>query len=224
MNLFNNRAAGLCLSFFAFFTLLLAVSTFLTAYKPYSSLWFFAGWIAVATVIVIVMARTRMWKRIGSFTLHFSILIILAGGALSAIWGERGTLELYPDRQPVQFWLTAGSYMPRRLPEAITLDSVEAVKHSGYATNYRCFISLASGRKAVLSVNNPVALGKYRLCLASSKVDGATILSVNHDPACGSTVTYVGYILFLVGFLLIMTTPNGPYRRLLRNLTDKSTV
>jgi cytochrome c-type biogenesis protein CcsB len=67
-------------------------------------------------------------------------------------------------------------------------------------------------------MNNVLDLKGYRFFQASyDKDEKGSILSVNRD-AAGRNVTYTGYALLVIGFVLCLTGKNGRFRRLAREL------
>lgn len=199
---------------------MLAATTFFTDAEPYGSWWFATMWGVEAAALIAAIAATRMWRRIGSMMLHSALLLILAGGALTACMGERGSVTIPPGGVEATVWLTDDGAIPRPMPVAMSLDSFVVSTHRGMTTpaGYTSYLTLADSSKATVEVNKPLTIGTYRFYQASYTADGATILGVNHDPGCGMAVSYAAYILLGIGMILVMANPRGRFRRALRSV------
>ncbi len=148
--------------------------------------------------------------------LHCSLLIILAGGALTSIFGERGSVTLMPGEPPARQFLVGGDEpFLRPLPVSLSLDSFVIDRHRGISTPRDYVSYLNAGR---ISVNHPLRIGAYRLYQSSFTPSGGTVIGVDHDPAHGRELSYLGYILLGIGFIALLVNPSGRFRRLLRGL------
>ena len=71
-------------------------------------------------------------------------------------------------------------------------------------------------------MNNVLDYDGYRFFQSSFDPDHkGTILSVNHD-FLGTWVTYIGYILLAIGFILAMATPNSRFGELRKKIKELS--
>ncbi|MCM1028252.1 MAG: cytochrome c biogenesis protein CcsA [Pseudoflavonifractor sp.] len=216
MRLSEHNTRRLITALWIVVTATLAATTFFTSSQPYGRWWFFLLWGATALALAYVMVVTSMWRRVGSFILHLSLLIILLGGALTAIWGERGSVTLVPEMPPVYSWVTDEAPFTRPLPMPLSLDSFVVDTHQGIASP-RDYISYLNVGK--VSVNHPLRIGSYRIYQSSFTPSGATVLGVDYDPAHGREVSYAGYLMLGIGFILIMANKRGRFIAILRSLS-----
>lgn len=196
---------------------IIAATTFFTASEPYGRWWFYLLWILVALSLVGAIVATGMWRRPPSMILHLALLIILAGGALTAAFGERGTVTLMPGDYPVDRFVVDGDDPALRpLPTALSLDSFVIARHRGISAPRDYVSYLNAGR---VSVNRPLEIGTYRIYQSSFTSSGGSVLGIDHDPARGRELSYLGYILLGIGFIAILLNPKGRFRRLIKTLT-----
>lgn len=200
--------------FYVAMIVLLAASTLVTI-PIYDSLWFFSLWGVSGITIIAAIVKFKLWRQIPSMMLHCSFLFILAGGAMTFIFGEKGYLTMQPGQTATHF-IIEGTENMSPLPTAITLDSFVVVNHqaSMIPRNYVSYLS-HGGNKSTVSVNNILEIDGYRIYQSSFNASGETILSINHDP-WGIALTYTGYILFGVATLLFLFYRNGRFRSYLR--------
>ena len=151
-----------------------------------------------------------------AWLLHVSLLLIVAGGVLTWLTGDRGQVVLGKG-ETASVYVTAGGD-ERVFPFALSLDSFTVDYYPGGMVP-RDYVSRLKidGDPAVVSVNNIVSVKGYRLCQMSYDGAGRTVLGVNHDPA-GIGVTYTGYVLFALSGLWLLLSRSGGFRRGLRRL------
>lgn len=92
-----------------------------TAFMPpevYASGWWFGFWAVVAAGIVCAILRKRLWRKPAVFSLHFAFLLILGGGAATALFAERGSLHLHKGQTKHSFVAPDG--IIKNLPLALT--------------------------------------------------------------------------------------------------------
>jgi len=90
---------------------------------------------------------------------------------------------------------------------------------SSYESDLRVHVD-GKVREATVFMNNVLDVKGYRFFQASYDQDElGTILFVNKDVA-GRTITYTGYFLLLVGFILMFFMPNSRFRKLVRQLRE----
>lgn len=194
-------------------TVALAVTTFLSS-AVYGSWWFSALWVVFALVLALSIFATRMWLNAGRFILHLSLLAMLGGGLLTWITQTEGIVKIEPGESVTDYVDKKGRSHP--LPTALKLERFETVYYPGGVVP-RDYVShlLVDGKKETVSMNNILDLKGYRVLQFSYDNEGATVLSVNHDPY-GIFLSYAGYILFAIGGLWLLLSKNGRFRRLLK--------
>lgn len=167
----------------------------------YSSVWWFAFWAAIGCAAFYSFIRYRLWKRPVTGLLHLSLLLILAGGGVSALTSFGGTLHLRPGETVSSFTDEQG----RRhyLPEPLTLVEFSTDYYPGmsFPRDFRSEVQTASGKKMDISMNRIGEMQGYRFYQTSFDGEGGSILTVAYDPY-GIAVTYAGYILFALSGLV----------------------
>ena len=193
----------------------LAASTVYEKLNPeasiYGSWWFVGILAAVGAVSVLAIVRRHLWKQPPLLLIHTSVLLMLAGGALTTWTGIHGSMTLQPGVPTAQFDADGSS---NSLPFSITLEAFEVVPYSGTRSPMD-FVSHVScdGAQFDISMNRIMRHGGYRFYQEDYGDDGSSVLSVAHDP-WGIGVTYCGYALLMAGLMWLMLAKEGPYRRL----------
>ncbi len=186
-----------------------------TAFMPagvYSSAVWFALWALVAVALCVVMARTRMWRLPHLFVMHAGMVLMLAGGGITALTSQRGTLHLRPSQPADVFVADDGRELP--LPATLTLQSFYPEYYQGmsFPKDFHSEIIASDGSVMSISMNRIGRLNGYRFYQTSFDNDGGTVLTVSHDPA-GIAVVYLGFFLFAIGGAAVL---------LLKLLKDRS--
>lgn len=204
------------LAIYGIVTVILAVTTFLSP-EVYGSWWFVAIWAVFAIALTATICATRMWRHAGRFILHISLLAMLGGGLLTWLTKTEGIMHISAGQEAQSFADFNGKI--HKLPTPVKLHRFETEYYPGgkIAKDYRSHLEIG-GEKRTVSMNNIVELDGYRLLQYSFDEEGGTVLSVSKDPY-GMPLSYAGYIMFAIGGLLIMLTPSGKFRRLLRNIS-----
>ncbi len=188
----------------------------------YGAWWFVALWAAMAgagAIYYIMYARKHF--RLPSALLHLSFIVILAGALISHTVGFSGKIHLrqeYPERMMVE--QSSGKNLTRMLPFALQLDTFVIKRDStGRIVDYTSRFSIMSSpapergivEQAEVSMNNIYKYGEYRFYQASYDEDlRGSMLIVNHD-FYGITVTYIGYFLLFLSFILLYLPTNLPH-------------
>lgn len=184
----------------------------------YGAAWFFALWATLAVTATLYMARRRLYKQPVPSLFHFSLLIILLGGAFTHFSGRTGQLHLRQGHSVSAFLSSTGR--SEALPFAVRLDSFSIDYYPGTQAP-RNFVSRLTvtdrdgSRRAEVSMNNIYSLRGFRLYQSSFDADlRGSVLSVNYDP-WGIAITYAGYALLALAVVLLLVVRGGPFRRLL---------
>lgn len=197
-------------------TAVLAVSTF-CAWQPadYGRWWFIALWAGVS--VAMVMGSRLLRHNLPAEIIHGAMLLIIAGGTATWIWGDTGTIYLSRN-ETADSYISDNDMVPVALGATLELDSFVVERHAGIESP-RDFVShlKIDGRRAALSVNKPVSINGTRIFQASYLDDGTTVIKVNND-RWGMWLSYAGYILLGIGWLMVMLSPKGRFRSILRAL------
>ncbi len=117
----------------------------------------------------------------------------------------------------------------QELPFSVTLKDfvIERYGGSGSPSSFESFVTIDNqGKKSDhhIFMNNIAYVGGYRLYQTSYDPDEmGTILTVNHDLA-GMIISYIGYIMMLLGFVVGLFHKSSRFRILLARLSRVSTV
>lgn len=185
----------------------------------YLSHWMIALWtVTAASGLATVIARRR-GLTVASFCLHISLILILAGAAVTHFFGQQGHITLQPFTPTTSFTLSDGSTTP--LPFSLKLKEYGSDYHPGTvsARDYYSLIEVTDGEKVLterVSMNRALDLHGYRFCQSALGADYST-LTVNHDPY-GIGISFGAYGLLFVSMAMILIHPGGQFRRLLRRL------
>ena len=127
--------------------------------------------------------------------LHASLVLILCGALVTHLSAEEGQVSL-PEGETVTAWQRKDG-STAALPCPMRLESFEIERYSGSeaASDYRSRV-VADGKTYEISMNHIARIDGYRF-YQSGFSDGASVLSINHDPF-GIGLTYAGYLLLLV--------------------------
>lgn len=183
----------------------------------YSAWWFVGLWALVAIMIVIMMAKCRMWKRLSIGALHLSFLLILLGALLTMLTGQHGRMKLEPNRPNSNFFIQDnGEITKEALPFSLTLDHFEIEKYpnSNKPKDYVSYLQLKEGethQDIVISMNHILKHKHYRFYQSDYDEQGNSILDVAHDP-WGIGVTYTGYALLFIALTAILFEQRKTFR------------
>jgi len=179
----------------------------------------------VASFIAIVVKR-RLWSKYKwSFLfIHGALIVILSGAFVTHIWGEEGMVHIR-EGQSTNLMLirTNNGNEFKELPFNIELKEFILTYYPGSSSpsSFESILIIhenGSSTEKSVSVNNVLDIKGYRLFQSSYDMDKkGTILTVNKDVP-GRQITYAGYFLLIIGFILFLTSKNSRIRQLIRSL------
>ena len=180
----------------------------------YGSWWFAVLMALVAVGAIVSIVQGKMWQRPPALLVHAAVPLILLGGALTTWTGQHGSMLLNPGVRTAT--VAVADDRTFSLPFEVELTSFEVQTYPGTHTPMD-FVSnvVVDGESHIISMNNILRHRGYRFYQEDYGDDGSSTLSVAHDP-WGIGVTYLGYVLLIVGLLGLLIVKNGPFRRLLR--------
>lgn len=218
----------------------LAIATFIEKYMSteaakiiiyYSPVFFLLQFLLILNFIFILIRRELYKKKKwGGLTVHVAFIVILAGALTSHILGEEGSIHLR-EREKLSYMhvQTNKGESYHELPFSVELVKFTLTRYPGSSSPSSFeskLIIYADGKseERIISMNNVIDIKGYRLFQASYDTDEAgTILSVNKDVA-GKNVTYTGYAILIIGFLLYFVGKNSRFRQLAAQLKELRTV
>ena len=168
----------------------------------YGSWWFMVLWGVLVLSSLTYLFKKRLRQRRGLVLLHLSLTVILLGASVTRLTSVSGHLRLHTGF-PVSYFTTDDG-TTHNLPFITELDSFFIITSpaTGAALDYRACITVHTSSvhySQSISMNNIGHVYGYRLYMSSFDADGrGVILLVSYDPY-GTAITYIGFLLFLVG-------------------------
>lgn len=165
----------------------------------------------LGTVLKHQLLKQRRW---GLMFTHFSFVIILTGALVSHLTGIEGYVHLREGEIKDSMVVNTSHGMKEHpLPFSVELDRFQLTRYPGSSSpsSFESFLKVhidGQTKKAHVYMNNLLDLKGYRFFQASFDSDEkGTLLSVNRDVA-GRNITYTGYALLLLGFILCFAGRN----------------
>ena len=193
----------------------------------YGSPWFIGVLALAAAAAVAEIVVHKLWHNIAKMLIYSSVVVILAGGLCTYLFGQHGRMELAPNQSYNTFTVDG---VPQQLPFSITLENFEIVPYPGTQSpmDFVSHVSItekncAEVQKYDISMNNILKKNGFRFYQEDFDGNGGSVLSVSHDPV-GIAVIYTGFGMLLIGLLLLMFSKNGPLRAIFRDLRTKTAV
>lgn len=162
----------------------------------------YIGWQVVRRHPAVDVRKGRSW---GVLLLHFAFLVMLSGAMVTHLSQKKGTIHLR-EGEPMAYFLDEEERI-FKFSYQLQLDSFKVVYEADgkEEKDYVSYVTvLPSGEHHTISMNNILHLGQSRFYQSSYDEDKrGSILIVNRDPY-GIPVTYTGYVLMGIGFLMII--------------------
>ena len=160
-------------------------------------------------------------KKFTVLLFHISFIIIIAGAAITRYFGFEGSMHIREGEASNVIITSSVSSGIIELPFFIHLTEfkIERYPGSNSPASYVSEIILKDGVTEMpyrIYMNNILKYSGYRFFQSAYDADEkGTILSVNYD-APGTTVTYFGYFIMLVGMILTLFNKNSRFKSLLQ--------
>lgn len=186
----------------------------------YGAPWFVAlwAWCAVWSAVYVWQVRRRLHG--AALLLHAAWLLILAGAGLTHVTGRRAMLHLRAGRP--QTVCTPEGADTLRLPFAIKLERFDVIYYPGtdapmdYVSRLTVYEQGRTALGGEVAMNRVFRYRGYRFYQSGYDADElGTVLQVSHDP-WGIGVSYAGYGMLFLGWLMVLARRGGRFRRLLR--------
>ncbi len=165
-------------------------------------------------------------KRWALLTVHLAFFVILTGALITFLFGKEGTIHIREGASSnTMVMRTSKGVKQVKLPFTLELVDFRLERYPGSASpsSYESDLIVhidGHQQEAKVFMNNVLDVKGYRFFQASYDQDEkGTILSVNQDVA-GRTITYIGYFLLFVGFMLSFIVKNSRFRRLAKQLKE----
>ena len=175
----------------------------------------------IGTSINHQLFRKGKW---GFLLIHSALIVILAGAFVTHVFGKEGVVHLRENESSNQMLVQTNrgeSY--HTLPFRLELKKFTLTRYPGSSSpsSFESDLIIHHNNQSFerkVSMNNVLDLDGYRFFQASyDKDEKGTILSVNQDVA-GRNITYTGYFLLIIGFVLCFIGKNSRFRHLARQL------
>ena len=182
----------------------------------YSNPLFIALWFLAAISGITHILKRKLYRRIITFCMHASFVIILTGAFITHVFGVQGSIHLRMDENPQQCFRTADN-AEHKLPFSVSLKGLRTEYYSGTTTpmDYVSTITIQDGTdiEGAVSMNRILRNKGYRFYQSGYDADGkGSTLYVSHDPI-GIAVTYSGYILLFLSMALFFFEKKSAFMR-----------
>lgn len=193
----------------------------------YSPLFILLQFLLVVNFFLVLLRyhylQRKKWAMI---VVHVALIVILGGALTTLLSGKEGQVHIREGEKTDQMVMhTSRGSTSETLPFVLELTDFRLNRYPGSQSpsSYESELRVHNDEKVreeTVFMNNVLDVKGYRFFQASYDEDElGTILSVNKDVA-GRTITYAGYSLLLVGFLLMFFMPNSRFRKLERQLRE----
>ena len=182
----------------------------------YGSWWFSCLWAVLTVTACSHIIKQQLYKRTAIFLLHMSFVVILVGALTTHLFARSGSLKLRTGIPTSEYTDKDGSM--RLLPFSLLLKKFRIVNYPGTDAplDYQSIIQYPGGEDIIVSMNNVGYIDGYRLFQSSYDSDGEGVsLGVRYDPY-GIAITYLGYLLLLVGIIATLLSRKTQMRTLYR--------
>lgn len=195
-------------------------SSFVIGYI-YHSWWFIALWALLAVTAIVYMLRTQ--RRGTLILLHVSFVVVLLGAMVSFLTSKRGDMAIDMEGAPASMFEMSDGRL-QRLPFHLQLENVDTrYSANGNPSDYIVHVVVDDkkvSKPLTISLNAPARIGGYQLCIKDVH-DGNVSLLVSHDPV-GRILSYVGYAMVFLSFLLLFFDKKSGFTALLQKLKCES--
>jgi|JI10StandDraft_1071094.scaffolds.fasta_scaffold43185_3 ABC-type transport system involved in cytochrome c biogenesis permease subunit len=183
----------------------------------YYAPWFFAleGLFGLNLLAALIVRWPRNRFRVGFALTHASMLLILVGALMTVLFKVEGRMPIWEGQSSDVVFQgdKQGDLPPLTLPFKLRLDAFEIDTYPGTQRpamfRSRVVVEQAGGgeKPGVIQMNQPLSHGGFNFFQSSYQIQGGremTILSVSKDP--GQNVVFLGYILLVVGMIVVFFT------------------
>ena len=187
----------------------------------YGAWWFSALWAVLTMAAYAYIIKQHLYKRVAVMLLHMSFVVILIGALTTHLFARRGSIGLRSGISTSEYIDKEGN--SQQLPFSLMLKEFRIVNYPGTDAplDYQSIIQYAEGdlqpeTEIVVSMNNIGHIDGYRLFQSNYDTDGQGVtLGISYDPY-GVAITYLGYILLLVGIIATLMSRKTQMRTLYR--------
>jgi cytochrome c-type biogenesis protein CcsB len=197
----------------------------------YSPIFFLLQFCMIVNFIAIVVERRLLKRRKWGFLmLHSAFVVVLAGAMISYLFSIEGVLHLRENETKDKMTVTTSKgHRDHVLPFEMKLLKFTLTRYPGSESpsSFESKVSVhvdGETREERIFMNNVLDVKGYRFFQSSyDKDELGTVLSVKKDVA-GRNVTYAGYVLLTVGFVICLFGRNSRFRQLSRQLKESAST
>jgi len=196
----------------------------------YHTSWFFILWAIIAVVSLVFITKKKLWKRVHVFSIHLALCVILLGAGISWLTSFSGKIHLRSGiENDILLIEDDKERSTEKLPFTLKLDSFKVESYTGtyMPADFLSYVTYDKGgetESTTISMNNILKIDGYRIYQYSYDEDlKGSILSVYYDPV-GTKVTYIGYILFFLSFLMTLLYKRESFIKAIKSVSRKETA
>ncbi len=187
----------------------------------YHSWWFIAMWALLAVAATAYILRTQ--RRGSLILLHASFVVVLLGAFVSFLTSKRGDMAISQGGAPASMFEMSDGTL-QKLPFRLQLVDIDTLNGDGEAPN-DYVVRVVADDKAVqaeflISLNAPAKINGYQFCIKGVDEAGVSLL-VSYDPY-GRPISYAGYAMVLISFLLLFFDRQSGFKALLQQMRGKN--
>ncbi len=209
----------------------------------YDTKWLELVLLLLALNFIGIIGKYKLFRKekFAALLFHLAFILLIIGAGITRYLSFDGSMHIREGESSDILYITASasemkssakgmdhsSLKEYRLPFSLKLDDFILDRYAGSMSpsSYASEITLTDKRKNLtekhrIYMNHVLDYGGFRFFQSSYDIDEkGTILSVNHD-FWGTWVSYAGYILLGVGFVLTLFNRNSRFQQLLRNIGE----
>lgn len=198
----------------------------------YHSWWFFGIQFLMCVNFIGLTIKTKLFKqrKWGVLLSHYGFVFILIGAMYTHLFSYEGIMHIREGESSSTIYV--GEYMngtTQEVPFSVELKdfTMERYPGSSSASSYESDVKITYEDEIIeqkIYMNNIAYVGPFRIYQTSyDKDEKGTFLTVNKDLE-GTIISYLGYILMTLGFVLILFHKNSRFRTLASRLNQLSSL
>ena len=188
----------------------------------YHHIWFIVLQVLISVNAVAIIKRRGLfsWKSIGSLMFHLSFIVIFCGAMTTHLFSKEGVMHIR-EGYSADYFVDMTNHDKMSLPFTVLLNDFVLTRYPGSQSpsSYESHVTIEHEGKVskdLIRMNHIVNVDGYRLFQTSfDKDEKGTVLTVNYDFP-GMQITYLGYILLLLGIVITPFQHGSRFRRLNR--------
>lgn len=198
----------------------------------YHSWWFFCVQFLLCVNFIGLGVKLKLIKnkKWGVLLSHYGFVVILVGAMVTHIFSYEGIMHIREGESSSSIYVgnpNNGTLL--EVPFTVELKDFILVRYPGSSSpsSYESDVKIKYDGKVTeqkIYMNNIAYVGPFRIYQTSyDKDEKGTVLTVNKDLE-GAIISYFGYIIMTLGFILILFHKNSRFRTLARRLNELSSA